>query len=406
MPRLCALAKTRPTAAGRVDVEDLLKILGSFGSTNAPFDPASKGKSQGVIDVEDLLAVLATFGKTGCTKAPPLAMCDRQHITLKWAGGHHATGHALFGAAKFAMPHTSIVIANPLTGCKGPALANGGLVKNSMKGKIALIRRGTCYFSDKVEAAQKAGAVGVIIYNNVAGSVTMAAKPGFKPASVTIPSVFIQKKEGDDLYNSVKKGMTTASLQCPPKCPKGHRLTWKKTASHNGKYTCMPDPCDRQHITLKWAGGHHATGHALFGSTKFGLPHTPVVIANPLSGCKGPALANGGLVKNSMKGKIALIRRGTCYFSDKVEAAQKAGAVGVIIYNNVAGSVTMAAKPGYIGNVKIPSVFIQKKEGDDLYNSVKKGMTTASLQCPPKCPKGHRLTWKKTASHNGKYTCV
>jgi hypothetical protein len=238
MPRLCALAKTRPTAAGRVDVEDLLKILGSFGSTNAPFDPASKGKSQGVIDVEDLLAVLATFGKTGCTKAPPLAMCDRQHITLKWAGGHHATGHALFGSTKFGLPHTPVVIANPLSGCKGPALANGGLVKNSMKGKIALIRRGTCYFSDKVEAAQKAGAVGVIIYNNVAGSVTMAAKPGYI-GNVKIPSVFIQKKEGDDLYKSIKKATTTVSLLCPPKCANDEVLTWKKTASHNGKYTCV-----------------------------------------------------------------------------------------------------------------------------------------------------------------------
>eukprot|EP01047_Picozoa_sp_COSAG01_P032121 COSAG01_NODE_2308_length_7944_cov_6.146718_2_plen_225_part_00 len=182
-------------------------MLATFGARNAPFDPAPKGKSKRKIDVEDLLAVLATFGMTGCTSnapLPALAKCDRQHITLKWAGGHHATGHALFGATKFAMPHTSIVIADPLIACKNgkTASANGGLIKNkaALKGKIALIRRGTCYFSDKVEAAQKAGAVGVIIYNNVGGSVTMAAKPGFKQSSIKIPSVFIQKKEGDDLY--------------------------------------------------------------------------------------------------------------------------------------------------------------------------------------------------------------
>jgi hypothetical protein len=40
----------------------------------------------------------------------------------------------------------------------------------------------------------------------------------------------------------------------------------------------------------------------------------------------------------AVNGKIALIDRGTCSFPQKVKNAQNAGAIGVIIADNVAGS--------------------------------------------------------------------
>ena len=40
----------------------------------------------------------------------------------------------------------------------------------------------------------------------------------------------------------------------------------------------------------------------------------------------------------AVNGKIALIDRGTCTFPEKVKTAQNAGAIGVIIVDNVAGS--------------------------------------------------------------------
>lgn len=43
-------------------------------------------------------------------------------------------------------------------------------------------------------------------------------------------------------------------------------------------------------------------------------------------------------VSPNVKGQIALIRRGTCTFVIKVNNAQKAGAVGVIVYNNRPGT--------------------------------------------------------------------
>jgi minor extracellular serine protease Vpr len=46
------------------------------------------------------------------------------------------------------------------------------------------------------------------------------------------------------------------------------------------------------------------------------------------------------LPPGSLAGKVALIRRGTCTFNIKVNNAQNAGAVGVVIYNNSIGRFT------------------------------------------------------------------
>ncbi|MBQ8719558.1 MAG: leucine-rich repeat protein [Clostridia bacterium] len=63
-----------------------------------------------------------------------------------------------------------------------------------------------------------------------------------------------------------------------------------------------------------------------------------------------------------MKGKIALVSRGDITFEEKVQFAQEAGAIAVIIYNNVFGDITMT-----IGNhAKIPAVSIGKDEGEML----------------------------------------
>jgi minor extracellular serine protease Vpr len=73
-------------------------------------------------------------------------------------------------------------------------------------------------------------------------------------------------------------------------------------------------------------------------------------------------------------GKLALIDRGTCTFSQKVANAKAAGAIAVLIINNVAGDPTaMARTAGFDDN--IPAVMIGKNEGVALRAS---GATTAS----------------------------
>jgi subtilisin family serine protease len=79
-------------------------------------------------------------------------------------------------------------------------------------------------------------------------------------------------------------------------------------------------------------------------------------------------------VSNAVTGKLAIINRGVCTFSQKVANAKSAGAVGVLIVNNVAGDpIAMARTAGFDDN--IPAVMIGLKEGVALRAS---GATTAS----------------------------
>jgi minor extracellular serine protease Vpr len=72
--------------------------------------------------------------------------------------------------------------------------------------------------------------------------------------------------------------------------------------------------------------------------------------------------------------KLAIVDRGGCTFSTKVRNAIAAGAVGVVVINNVAGDPTAMAKDG-LGGDDLPAVMIGKNEGAALRTS---GATTAS----------------------------
>jgi minor extracellular serine protease Vpr len=73
-------------------------------------------------------------------------------------------------------------------------------------------------------------------------------------------------------------------------------------------------------------------------------------------------------------GKLAIVNRGTCTFSTKVRNAIAAGAVGVLVINNVAGDPIAMAKDG-LGGDDLPAVQIGKNDGAALRAS---GETTAS----------------------------
>jgi subtilisin family serine protease len=73
-------------------------------------------------------------------------------------------------------------------------------------------------------------------------------------------------------------------------------------------------------------------------------------------------------------GKLAIVNRGTCTFSTKVRNAIAAGAIGVVVVNNVAGDPTAMAKDG-LGGDELPAVMIGRGEGAALRVSL---ATTAS----------------------------
>ncbi len=75
-------------------------------------------------------------------------------------------------------------------------------------GKVVLIDRGNCGFSDKVLNAQKAGASFVIIVNNKAndGAFGMAASPGSE--AVTIRSFMLSLEDGQIIKDAIANGRT------------------------------------------------------------------------------------------------------------------------------------------------------------------------------------------------------
>ncbi|KAJ2555486.1 hypothetical protein EV175_002253, partial [Coemansia sp. RSA 1933] len=71
-------------------------------------------------------------------------------------------------------------------------------------GKIVLAKRGTCTFAQKALLAQEAGAVGIVIYNDVSGMLI----PGVN-SSITIPTVIISNSDGVALKSGVQHGSSS-----------------------------------------------------------------------------------------------------------------------------------------------------------------------------------------------------
>ena len=87
----------------------------------------------------------------------------------------------------------------------------------AIAGKIALIDRGTCSFFIKTQFAQAAGAVGVIIANNVSGS-TPPAMSGTPTVTITIPTVSVNQADGNAMKTQLSSLVTVGAtlIICSP----------------------------------------------------------------------------------------------------------------------------------------------------------------------------------------------
>ena len=87
---------------------------------------------------------------------------------------------------------------------------------------------------------------------------------------------------------------------------------------------------------------------------------------DPLDGCEFPE--NSG----ALSGKIALVNRGNCNFTDKVLNAQSAGAVACVVINNASGLIAMG---GTASDINIPSLMITQTLGAQIQASLGAGNT-------------------------------
>ncbi|KAI7904229.1 peptidase S8/S53 domain-containing protein [Cokeromyces recurvatus] len=84
-----------------------------------------------------------------------------------------------------------------------------------------------------------------------------------------------------------------------------------------------------------------------------------------------------GSINPNVKGKIALIRRGTCPFTTKVDNLTAAGAVAVIIYNNVYDELEDT-----VPNATVPVITISGSDGKELAIAIKAGSTVQLIFNP------------------------
>lgn len=127
-----------------------------------------------------------------------------------------------FGTAVFGTPinspgiSASVVAAVDAATVDGPATTDGCTAFTNaaaVSGKIALIERGTCGFTIKVKNAQNAGAIGAIIYNNLANAAlapsNMATDPVVGP-TITITSVSMNRPDGLAILGQLGSGVTAS----------------------------------------------------------------------------------------------------------------------------------------------------------------------------------------------------
>lgn len=121
--------------------------------------------------------------------------------------GQYYAYQAGFGPSLPTTPLTEdlVLITNDDSGTsENPHDACGAITNGAdLNGKIAVVRRGSCDFTAKVEKAQNEGAIAVIVVNNVMGD---PIAMGGSNSSITIPAIMVYKTDGEDMIDMLQSG--------------------------------------------------------------------------------------------------------------------------------------------------------------------------------------------------------
>jgi minor extracellular serine protease Vpr len=106
-----------------------------------------------------------------------------------------------------------------------------------------------------------------------------------------------------------------------------------------------------------------------------------VVTEGATNAVTGLSTACSALTPGSLEGEIALISRGTCTFSTKIRNSEDAGALAVLVVNNVAGDPTAMASDGTPDQPEVPAYMVGlldglalKAKGDGMVTTIHAGL--------------------------------
>lgn len=125
--------------------------------------------------------------------------------------------------------------------------------------------------------------------------------------------------------------------------------------------------------------GPYQSALATFGQ-QLVVPGISAPLALFNDGSNSPTLACNGQ-SPGVFGKIAVIDRGTCTFTQKVRNAQLSGAVAVIVVNNQNNGVISMGVSGDASDISIPSIMITQTAGNQIKQALNLGVEiTGTIQ--------------------------
>ncbi|MBV8546378.1 MAG: S8 family serine peptidase [Acidobacteria bacterium] len=157
-------------------------------------------------DSSTWVGILSTF------VSPMVSTNDGRRISALRADYADATDSTKLVPLTFsACPPNTNGITSTFVSC---GLGNPSDFPAAVKGKIALVQRGTLTFIDKASNAAKAGAIGIIVYNNVDGPLNAALGTTAKSAAAipaTAPFLGITQADGQALLATPNATITMSS---------------------------------------------------------------------------------------------------------------------------------------------------------------------------------------------------
>ena len=206
-----------------------------------------------------------------------------------------------------------------------------------VKGKIALVRRGSTTFEEKAQAATNAGAAAIIIYNNVSGDIKMNA------GTITIPICSISQDDGELLASKKSGTIKISRLQ-----------TSGPFISDFSSWGPAPDLSIKPEITAH--GGN---------------------ILSAVTGGDYDRLSGTSMACPNMAGFIALLRQYVENEYDSIknmpEGVEKSKAVNALV-----NCLTMSTADIMYNTNGLP--YAVRKQGAGLANLVSASTTTAYIQ--------------------------
>ena len=205
-------------------------------------------------------------------------------------------------------------------------------------------------------AIKAAGDVGIVFCAAAGNSSANNDTTATYPASYRLSNMIVvaASDQNDQLASFSNYGATTVDIAAPGTNIFSLYPTWLATTAAS---------------VTKGTTTYAATGMSYAGTTS-GITATLINCGYGNSAGEFPS---------TVRNNIALIQRGTQYFSTKVTNAMNAGALGAIIYNNVAGAFT-----GTLGTVGtwIPAVSVSQADGASLLALVNTPVTLTNAVTP------------------------